>query len=125
MEQKIIRKDHTEQRETPDRIPPQSIDSEMSVLGSMFLDREATGRAIEILDESAFYRESHRIIFAAASSLYDRNEPVDIITLTDELSRGKKLEQIGGSYYLTELTEFVPSRRILSITLILYSKSRF
>lgn len=109
MVQKIIRRDYSEERETPDRIPPQSLDAEMAVLGSMLLEREAAGKAIEILDESAFYKESHRIIFTAAVSLYDKNEPVDIITLTDELNRRNKLEPIGGSYYLTELSEFVPS----------------
>ncbi|MCH8125004.1 replicative DNA helicase [candidate division KSB1 bacterium] len=101
--------DFTESHEPSDRIPPQSIEAEMSVLGSMFLDREATGKAIEILDESAFYKDIHRIIYLAAISLYEKSEPVDIITLTEELTRQKQLEQIGGSYYLTELAESVPS----------------
>lgn len=108
-EKKQKKMDFTESHEPSDRIPPQSIEAEMSVLGSMFLDREATGKAIEILDESAFYKDIHRIIYLAAISLYEKSEPVDIITLTEELTRQKQLEQIGGSYYLTELAESVPS----------------
>lgn len=108
-ELKPIKKDFTKGQEALDRIPPQSIEAEISVLGSMLLDREATGKAIEILDETAFYKDIHRTIYIAAVSLYEKSEPVDIITLTDELSRRKKLEEIGGSYYLTELAESVPS----------------
>ena len=82
-EKKQKKMDFTESHEPSDRIPPQSIEAEMSVLGSMFLDREATGKAIEILDESAFYKDIHRIIYLAAISLYEKSEPVDIITLTE------------------------------------------
>ncbi len=81
----------------------------MAVLGSMLLDKDACGKAIEILDDTAFYKDAHRKIFQAVVSLYDRNEPVDIITLTDELKRRKQLEEVGGNYYLTELVESVPS----------------
>jgi len=103
------KKDLTETRpeQNLDRIPPQSIEAEMSVLGSMLLDRDATGKAIEILDEKDFYKDSHQKIFNASVKLYDRNEPVDLITLSTELK--DHLEQIGGSYYLTELAESVPS----------------
>ena len=103
------KRDFTQAPQAGDRVPPQSVEAEMAVLGSMLLDREATGKAIEILDETAFYKEAHRKIFQAAVSLYDRNEPVDLITLTEELNRRKQLEEVGGSYYLTELAESVPS----------------
>ena len=105
------KKDLTETRpeQNFDRIPPQSIEAEMSVLGSMLLDRDATGKAIEILGERDFYKDSHQKIFQACINLYDRNEPVDLITLSTELSRKDQLEQVGGSYYLTELAESVPS----------------
>ncbi len=101
--------DFTESQGQLDRIPPQSIEAEMSVLGSMLLDQEATGKAIENLDESDFYKEAHRIIYLASISLYEKSEPVDIITLTEELTKRNQLEKIGGSYYLTELAESVPS----------------
>lgn len=104
-----MKPDFTQRRESTDRLPPQSNDAEMAVLGSMMLDREATSKAIEILDESAFYKDAHRIIFSACVNLYDRNEPVDLVTLSEELGSQKKLEDIGGSYYLTELSESIPS----------------
>lgn len=92
-----------------DRIPPQSIEAEMAVLGSMLIDKEAVGKVVEILDEFCFYKEAHRKIYAAAVHLYEKNEPVDIVTLSEELKRRKELEGVGGSYYLTELVESVPS----------------
>jgi len=64
---------------------------------------------VEILETSHFYRTSHKKIFSAAVSLYERNEPVDLITLSEELKRQNILEEIGGTYYLTELAESIPS----------------
>jgi replicative DNA helicase len=89
--------------------PPQALKAEMSVLGAMMMDTEAIGIAIEILDESCFYKDSHKKIFSAALSLYERNEAVDILTLASELERRDMLELIGGEYYLTELVEALPS----------------
>jgi len=91
------------------RVPPQAIEAEMAVLGAMLMDGEAVSKAIEILDESCFYKDAHRKIFQAVVHLYERNEPVDLITLSEELKRRKQLEEIGGSFYLTELVESVPS----------------
>jgi replicative DNA helicase len=92
-----------------ERIPPQSVEAEKAVLGSVMMDNESIGKAIEILDSTHFYRTAHQKIFAAALILYERNEPVDLITLSEELKRQKILDEIGGSYYLTELAESVPS----------------
>lgn len=92
-----------------DRVPPQALDAEMAVLGSMMLDNDCLGKVVEILDSSYFYRTSHRKIFSAASAIYQKNEPIDLITLTEELKRQKELEEVGGAYYLTELAESVPS----------------
>jgi replicative DNA helicase len=92
-----------------ERVPPQSLEAEKAVLGSVMLDNESIGKAIEILDSSHFYRTAHQKIFAAALILYERNEPVDLITLSEELKRQKILDEIGGSYYLTELAESIPS----------------
>ncbi len=105
------KQDLTEPRaqQNVDRVPPQSIEAEMSVLGSMMLDRDASGKAIEVLNEKDFYKNAHQKIFVAAISLYDKNEPVDLITLASELTRRGHLEEIGGNYYLTELVESVPS----------------
>jgi replicative DNA helicase len=92
-----------------DKLPPQNLEAERSTLGAMLLDREAIARVIEVLKEEAFYQESHRRIFRAILDLYDRNEPVDYITLTDLLSRGGDLEKIGGAAYVTGLTDGVPT----------------
>jgi replicative DNA helicase len=92
-----------------ERVPPQSLEAEKAVLGSVMLDNESIGKAIEILDSSHFYRTAHQKIFTAALILYERNEPVDLITLSEELKRQKILDEIGGSYYLTELAESIPS----------------
>ena len=94
---------------TFDRVPPQSLEAEMAVLGSMLIDNDCIGKAVEILTPGHFYRTAHQKIFAAALNLYEKNEPVDLITLSEELKRLKILDEVGGAYYLTELSETVPS----------------
>jgi replicative DNA helicase len=92
-----------------DKIPPQNIEAERSTLGSMLLDRDAIGRVFEILTDDTFYVDAHRRIFRAIIDLYDRNEPVDYITLTDLLTRWGDLDKVGGAGYLTQLTDNVPT----------------
>jgi len=92
-----------------DRVPPQSIEAEMAVLGSIMIDNDCIGKVAEILEPSFFYRTVHRTIFSSALVLYEKNEPVDLITLSEELKRQNKLEEVGGSYYLTELAQTIPS----------------
>jgi replicative DNA helicase len=94
---------------TFDRIPPQSLEAEMAVLGSMMIDNDCIGKVIEILSSDFFYRTVHKKIFTASTNLFEKNEPVDLITLSDELKRQKTLEDVGGTYYLTELAETVAS----------------
>lgn len=91
------------------RMPPQAIDAEMAVLGSMMIEPQATSVVFEMLDETSFYKEAHKKIFSAALSLYVRNEPVDILTVSNELDKKGELEAIGNRYYLTELVERIPS----------------
>jgi replicative DNA helicase len=91
------------------RIPPQAVDVEMAVLGAMLLDKEAISRALDLINDEVFYKESHRLIFQSMINLFDRSEPVDLVTLTEDLRRRGLLEKIGGSYYLTELTDKVTS----------------
>ena len=91
------------------RVPPQALEVEKSVLGAMLLDREAVGIAIESIDERIFYREAHRKMYLAMVTLFEKNEPIDVITLSDELKKRDELEDIGGTYYLTELAAMVPS----------------
>lgn len=90
------------------RIPPQAVDVEQSVLGAMLIEREAIPKAIEILHADAFYDSRHQRIYEAIQSLFERANPVDLVTLTEELKRRDDYEQIGG-YYLSELTTQVAS----------------
>ena len=92
-----------------ERVPPQNIDAERSVLGAMLIDKEAIAAVTEILNMDDFYREAHRIIFAAMMELYNKNEAVDLITITDVLKRDNKLEDIGGIAYITSLANAVPT----------------
>ncbi len=94
---------------TEGRVPPQAVDVEASVLGAMLLEKEAIAKAFEVLDESAFYKPGHQSIFKAMTALFERSEPVDLITLTEELKRRGELEKVGGEYYLAELTTKVSS----------------
>ena len=106
--EKVVQKRSVEDS-TFDRVPPQSMEAERAVLGSVMIDNDCMGKVVEILEASHFYKSVHRIIFSAARSLYEQNEPVDLITLSEELKRLKKLEEVGGGYYLTELAEAVAS----------------
>ena len=90
-------------------MPPQAIDAEIAVIGGMMIDSQATATVMEKLDESSFYKDAHRKIFSAGFSLYERSEPVDILTVSNELEKRNHLEAVGGHYYLTELVERIPS----------------
>lgn len=96
-----------ERTTTKDRLPPQVVEVEQAVLGAMLLDKEAIGKAVEVLDESCFYKSSHAKIFSAMVSLYDRNEPVDLITLPQELKKRLELEEVGGIPYINDLATSV------------------
>jgi replicative DNA helicase len=91
------------------RIPPQAVDVESQVLGAMLLEREAIPKVIEVLDEDAFHADYHRKIYQAILALFERSEPVDTITLSEELRRRGHLELVGGANYLVELTMKVTS----------------
>jgi len=91
------------------RIPPQAVDIEAQVLGAMLLEREAIAKVLEMVDEGAFYADYHRKIFLGMIALFERSEPVDIITLAEELRRRAQLDLIGGETYLVELTTKVSS----------------
>ena len=81
---------------TEGRVPPQAVDVEMAVLGAMLLDKGAIAKTIEILDDTSFYKPSHQLIFAAMIGLFERSEPVDLITLVEELLRRGELDKVGG-----------------------------
>lgn len=90
-------------------LPPQNLEAEMAVLGSMILDDNAIGLAVESLNRDNFYKDSHKKIFESILNLYNSNKAVDLITLTDELKRAAFFDEIGGVSYLTELVNTVSS----------------
>ncbi|HXH83999.1 MAG TPA: replicative DNA helicase [Candidatus Tectomicrobia bacterium] len=90
-------------------VPPQNLEAEESVLGAMLLSPSAVGTASEILSASDFYRESHATIFRAALGLWSKGEPVDAITLVNELDERGELEGVGGPARIAELAALVPS----------------
>jgi len=91
------------------KLPPKNTEAEKSVLGSMMIDDEAIGLAVEILDETWFYEESHQKIYQAIIKLYSEHKKVDLITLSDKLKADGLLESIGGVTYLSSVIEYVPS----------------
>ena len=91
------------------KIPPNDIEAEQAVIGSMLTDKEAVAAAIEVLKPEDFYRDDNRIIYEAILSLYSRSEPIDIITLKSELSSMGKFEAVGGLEYIAELPDKVPT----------------
>lgn len=92
-----------------DRIPPQNLEAEQSTLGSMMIDRAALDKGLDILRPQDFYREAHQIIFEVLASLAERGEPVDIVTVQEELRSRNKLEAVGGTEYLMALIDSVPT----------------
>lgn len=91
------------------KIPPNDIEAEQAVLGSMLTDKDAVISAIEVLKKEDFYREDNKAIFEAMISLYNRPEPIDIITVKDELLSIGKFDVVGGLEYLADLPEKVPT----------------
>lgn len=91
------------------KVPPQDIEAEQAVLGSMLTDQDAVIAAIETLKSDDFYREDNKIIYEAVLNVYNRAEPIDIITLKSELSSMGKLEAVGGLEYIAQLPDKVPT----------------
>lgn len=92
-----------------ERIPPQNLDAEQSTLGSMLLEKDAIYKGAELLRPEDFYREAHRVIFEVVVYLANKSEPVDIITVSEELKQRGMLDKVGGGAYLTQLANFVPT----------------
>ncbi|HEX2185124.1 MAG TPA: replicative DNA helicase [Chloroflexota bacterium] len=92
-----------------ERLPPQNIEAEQSVLGSILIDRDAIVRVAGFLRPEDFYREAHRLIYQAALDLFERREPADFVLLCDELEQRSRLDQVGGPAYLTSLINMVPT----------------
>ncbi len=96
-------------KKTVTRIPPNNIDSERALLGSIMLRPEAIHEIMEIIQANAFYSEKHRIVFQSMNELFSKSEPIDLLTLSARLTEKNQIDQIGGANYLTELVNLVPS----------------
>ncbi len=92
-----------------ERMPPQNIEAEQSVLGAMMLDTEAVAKVEEMLLPQDFYREAHKVVYKAILELTEKNEAVDIVTVTEVLRRESKLEDVGGISYITYLANTIPT----------------
>lgn len=91
------------------KIPPHDIEAEQAIIGSMLTDKDAVIAAVEVLQEQDFYREDNKIIYSAILNLYNRAEPIDIITLKSELKSMGKFEAVGGLEYIVQLPDKVPT----------------
>ncbi len=92
-----------------DRVPPHSLEAEVSVLGSAMLARAAASDVVEVLEPEDFYRNAHRVVFEAVRALTGDGEPVDTVTITDWLARRDRLDEVGGAAALHDLTAAVPT----------------
>jgi replicative DNA helicase len=92
-----------------EKVPPQNLEAEIAVLGSMLLDRDAIARAIEQLDSEAFYSEANKKLFESIVKLYDNNEAVDLVTLIEDLKKRNILDEVGGPSSVAELVNSIPT----------------
>ncbi len=97
------------QKISSDKLPPQNIDAEKSLLGAILIDRESINKVADFLKPADFYVRGHQIIYEAALSLFDKREPIDLLSLSNKLDEMKLLEEAGGIGYITSLTNSVPS----------------
>jgi replicative DNA helicase len=91
------------------RIPPQNIEAEMSVLGSLMLDKDAIIKIADLVHPDDFYKDANRLVYETMLELYEDREPIDVLSLSNKLEEKKQLEKIGGASYLTELVNAVPT----------------
>ncbi|MBV7440874.1 replicative DNA helicase [Weeksellaceae bacterium TAE3-ERU29] len=91
------------------KMPPQAVDLEEAVLGAMMIDKKGLNETIEILEEDFFYRPQHKDIFAAISTLFNDSQPIDLLTVSNQLKKDGKFDSVGGDLYLIGLTEKVSS----------------
>lgn len=90
-------------------IPPSAPDIEMSVLGAMMIEKEAVSKVISMIDTSVFYLKEHQIIFEAIKKLFESNEPIDYVSIYEELKKNEKIDEAGGIAYLTKLSQNISS----------------
>lgn len=96
-------------REPTGKIPPQNLDAEKSLLGAVLIDDEVLANISDRLKPNDFYDKRHAAVYGAMYRLYEHHKPIDLLTLSDEMAKKGELENVGGSAYLTELTNYVPT----------------
>src|SRR2546429_643105 len=106
---RVMAKPSTNTNQFSGRTPSQNIEAEQSVLGALLIDKDAIVKVAEFLSAEHFYRDVHAEIYNAVLSLYEKREPSDIVTVTDELKLRGVYEEVGGSGYLATLVNFVPT----------------
>jgi len=92
-----------------ERVPPQNTEAEQATIGSMLLEKDAIVKALDIVSAEDFYKDAHRVIFETVVSMYDKGEPIDLVTVTEQLRRHGALERVGGIPYITTLASVVPT----------------
>jgi replicative DNA helicase len=91
------------------KLPPQATDLEEATLGALMLEKDALTKVIDILTPESFYKDAHKLIFKAIRRLFERSEPIDILTVTNELKKSGELDIVGGPFFITQLTNRVAS----------------
>ena len=91
------------------KLPPQAVDLEEAVLGAMMIDRKGVDDVIDILHSETFYKQAHQYIYDAMFKLFNESEPIDLLTVSNQLRKEGKLESVGGDFYLVNLTQKVSS----------------
>src|SRR5437762_11841086 len=92
-----------------DRLPPSAIEAEMCLIASMMLDKEMIGNVVQIVDRDAFYQADHQILFDILVKLYEQNRAIDAVIVREELAKRQLLEEVGGTAYLAQILNSVPS----------------
>ena len=93
----------------PDKLPPQNIEAEKSILGSFIIDREAINKVADFLRPEDFYNRSHQNIYKAVFALFEKREPIDLLSISNKLQEMKVLDEIGGISYISSLAALVPT----------------
>ncbi|HID40400.1 MAG TPA: replicative DNA helicase [Calditrichaeota bacterium] len=91
------------------KVPPQALEVEQAVLGAMLLDGEAVAKAVESIEANYFYKKSHQLIFDTMAEMFEKEKEIDLYTLTEALKQKKRLDEVGGPYYLAEISNSIPT----------------
>src|SRR3989344_1655599 len=97
------------QKVSSDKLPPQNLDAEKSVLGSILIDKDSINKVVDFLVSEDFYSPPHQLIYSAAINLFEKHEPIDLLSLSNRLEEVGLLQDVGGLSYLTSITNSVPT----------------